>query len=88
MLWEVLEIGEVFRRDTTYQTPIKTYYINILYLILHNTDRLCIPSEMEGQTPAANHTEAEAQNTVHRGHYKDKGIAVFTSGGDAQGINQ
>lgn len=43
---------------------------------------------MEGQTPAANHTEAEAQNTVHRGHYKDKGIAVFTSGGDAQGIKQ
>nr|CAH0113232.1 unnamed protein product [Daphnia galeata] len=42
---------------------------------------------MEGQTPAANHTEAEAQNTVHRGHYKDKGIAVFTSGGDAQGMN-
>ena len=38
MLWEVLEIGEVFRRDTTYQTPITTYYINILYLILHNTN--------------------------------------------------
>ena len=41
---------------------------------------------MEGQKTALNHTEAEAQNTVHRGHYKDKGIAVFTSGGDAQGI--
>lgn len=41
---------------------------------------------MEGQKTAVNQTEAEAQNTVHRGHYKDKGIAVFTSGGDAQGI--
>ncbi|XP_057365855.1 ATP-dependent 6-phosphofructokinase-like isoform X4 [Daphnia carinata] len=42
---------------------------------------------MEGQRTAANHTEAEKENTVHRGHYKDKGIAVFTSGGDAQGMN-
>lgn len=40
---------------------------------------------MEGQRTALNHTEAEAENTVQRGHYKDKGIAVFTSGGDAQG---
>lgn len=42
---------------------------------------------MEGQRTAANHTEAEKENTVHRGHYKNKGIAVFTSGGDAQGMN-
>ncbi|KAI9560175.1 hypothetical protein GHT06_014186 [Daphnia sinensis] len=42
---------------------------------------------MEGQKTAANQTEAEKENTVHRGHYKDKGIAVFTSGGDAQGMN-
>ena len=41
---------------------------------------------MEGQKPSANYTEAEAQNLIHGGHYKDKGIAVFTSGGDAQGI--
>lgn len=41
---------------------------------------------MEGQKTAVNQTEAEAQTSVHRGHYKDKGIAVFTSGGDAQGI--
>lgn len=41
---------------------------------------------MEGQKTAVNQTEAEAQNSVHRGHHKDKGIAVFTSGGDAQGI--
>jgi len=42
--------------------------------------------EMEGQQRAANQTDAEAQNYVHRGHYKGKGVAVFTSGGDAQGI--
>jgi 6-phosphofructokinase 1 len=41
---------------------------------------------MEGQKPSANYSEAEAQNLIHGGHYKDKGIAVFTSGGDAQGI--
>ncbi|XP_057365854.1 ATP-dependent 6-phosphofructokinase-like isoform X3 [Daphnia carinata] len=50
-------------------------------------DEVYIPSAMEGQRTAANHTEAEKENTVHRGHYKDKGIAVFTSGGDAQGMN-
>ncbi|XP_045035261.1 LOW QUALITY PROTEIN: ATP-dependent 6-phosphofructokinase [Daphnia magna] len=50
-------------------------------------DGVYIPSAMEGQRTAANHTEAEKENTVHRGHYKNKGIAVFTSGGDAQGMN-
>ena len=28
----------------------------------------------------------EFKNVVCRGHFKEKGIAVFTSGGDAQGI--
>ncbi|XP_046655200.1 ATP-dependent 6-phosphofructokinase-like isoform X2 [Daphnia pulicaria] len=50
-------------------------------------DKVGIPSEMEGQKPSANYSEAEAQNLIHGGHYKDKGIAVFTSGGDAQGMN-
>lgn len=40
---------------------------------------------MEGETVSSNQTEAEHRDNVHRGVYKDKGIAVFTSGGDAQG---
>lgn len=32
-------------------------------------------------------TEATHQRFIERGSYKGKGIAVFTSGGDSQGMN-
>lgn len=41
---------------------------------------------MENQILTNETPEGAVQNFVSRGIYKDKGVAVFTSGGDAQGM--
>lgn len=56
--------------------------LNKISWFSHNfLDKFGVLSEMEGQK-----IEGEVQNIVQSGRYKDKGVAVFTSGGDAQGI--
>ena len=57
----------------------------ILIFITQRTTCAIKYFRMEGETVSSNQTEAEHRDNVHRGVYKDKGIAVFTSGGDAQG---